>query len=159
MMAFIVPRKWRLSAHGQRVVFVKGLNESGRHVIMKALLWALYLPDYPDLTVEVRIGDRYKPDVVALDMENTPRFWGEAGQVGLDKIRSLTRRFRTTHVAIAKWEQRLDPLADLVRKATAKVDRAAPIDLIRFPADSAARFIDADGQVVITHDAVEWLRL
>jgi hypothetical protein len=35
---------------------------------MKALLWALYLPIYPKLSVEIAIGDRYRPDVVELDL-------------------------------------------------------------------------------------------
>jgi len=69
---------------------------------MKALLWALYLPHYPELTVEISIGDRYKPDVVALDAQGSPVFWGEAGQVGLTKIRSLLRRHRRTHFAIGQ---------------------------------------------------------
>ena len=32
--------------------------------------------------VEIRVGDRYKPDVVSLDGQGQPRFWGEAGRVG-----------------------------------------------------------------------------
>lgn len=35
-------RKWTLRAHGRQVVFVKKANESGEHVLMKALLWALH---------------------------------------------------------------------------------------------------------------------
>lgn len=56
-------RKWTLRAHGEQVVFVKKRNERAEHVLMKSFLWALYLPDYPDLTVEISIGDRYKPAV------------------------------------------------------------------------------------------------
>ncbi len=52
-------RKWTFRAHGRQVVFVKEPVESTEHVVMKALLWALYLPDYPGLTVEVGIGDRF----------------------------------------------------------------------------------------------------
>jgi hypothetical protein len=57
--------------------------------MLKALLWALCLPNYPDLTVEVSVGDRPKPDVVALDWQGLPRFWGEAGDVSVAKIRSF----------------------------------------------------------------------
>ena len=110
-------RKWTLRAHSRQVVFVKKSNERAEHVLMKAFLWALYLPMYPDLSVEVRVGDRYKPDVVALDEGGHPIFWAEAGQVGLDKIRSLLRRYRNTHFAIAKWATRLDPYVELVNGA------------------------------------------
>ncbi|NDJ62370.1 MAG: hypothetical protein GYB67_14680 [Chloroflexi bacterium] len=154
-----LPRKRALRAHGQRVVFAKGLNESAEHVLMKAFLWALYLPTYPDLSVEVRIGDKYKPDVVQIDAANMPIFWAEAGQVGVKKIESLVRRFRTTHFVIAKWNQRLDPVAGNVRAALNGRDHGAPFDLISFPADSADRFIAADGEIRITHDDVTWLRL
>jgi hypothetical protein len=152
-------RKWTLRAHGKQVVFVKKTNESAEHVIMKALLWALYLPDYPEMSVEIRIGDRYKPDVVALDNDGKPRFWGESGQVGAEKIRALARRYRATHFAIAKWDARLDPFVELVKEALDGVKRSAPFDLIGFPADSVERFIDDEGQIQIRHDQIKWMRL
>ena len=89
-------RKWTFRSGQRQVVFVKGKGESTRHVLMKAVLWALYLPTYPELRVEVRIGDRFKPDLVALDDEGRPCFWGEAGAVSARKLASLFRRFRET---------------------------------------------------------------
>lgn len=38
----LLRRKWTLRAHGERVVFVKRVSERREHVLMKALLWALY---------------------------------------------------------------------------------------------------------------------
>ena len=67
-----IPRKWKLTAHGQHNVFAWGMNERAVHVIMKALIWALYLPEYPESRVEVRIGDKYKPDVVQLNAQDEP---------------------------------------------------------------------------------------
>ena len=155
----LLRRKVTLRAHGRRVVLVKKPVETEAHVLMKALIWALYLPTYPDAIVEYAIGDRYKPDVVALDLLGEPMFWGEAGKVGVDKIRSLVRRYRATHFAIGKWDTRLEPHADIVREALAGVDRHAPFDLIRFPADSAERFIDERGEIIISHDDITWLRV
>lgn len=152
-------RKWTLRAHGRQVVFIKKANEHATHVLMKAFLWALYLPTYPDIAVEVAIGDRYKPDVVALAPDGQPRFWGEAGQVSGAKIRSLTRRYRATHVALAKWDTRLDPLADTVAAALTRARRTAPVDLLCFPADSATRFIDEQGTIHLTHADIAWQRL
>lgn len=152
-------RKWTLRAYERQVVFIKKANERAEHVIMKALLWALYLPDYPDLTVEISIGDRYKPDLIALDTHDRPRFWGEAGQIGVQKIHSLARRYRQTHFALAKWDIRLDPFIDIVQEAIEALDRQAPFDLLRFPDDSAERFIDDKGQIRVTHDDLEWVRL
>ncbi|HHX65530.1 MAG TPA: hypothetical protein GX702_11640 [Chloroflexi bacterium] len=152
-------RKWTLRAHGRQVVFIKRPIESAEHVIMKALLWALYLPFYPDMSVEISIGDRFKPDLVSLDDRGRPLFWAEAGEVHLHKMRSLLRRYRETHFALARRDARLDPLLEMVQGALGDMPRRAPVDLITFPSDSVGRFIDATGEVRVHHDAVEWVRL
>lgn len=155
----MLQRKWTLKAHGQQVVFVKKRNERAAHVLMKSFIWALYLPDYPDLSVEIKIGDRYKPDVVALDIHGQPRFWGEAGQVSERKLRSLFKRYPDTHFAIGKWNQRLDPHIALLEKARHGLKRSAPCDLISFPADSAERFISDNGTVNVEFTELTWQRL
>lgn len=152
-------RKWTLRASGQQVVFIKKQGERAEHVIMKALLWALYLPPYPDLRVEVVIGGRYKPDVVALDPLGAPRFWGEAGQVGAEKLRRLLHRLPDTHLAIARWGVRLEPLAATVGTLLHERPRRAPVDLLALPTDSVACFITDDGTITITHADIEWYRL
>jgi uncharacterized protein YaeQ len=154
-----IPRKRMLRAHGKKIIFAKNPNESSEHVLMKAFLWALYLPEYPNLTVEIRIGDRYKPDVVAMSDEGKPLFWGEAGQVSMEKVRALAKRYRATHFAIAKWNTRLDPVAELVIEALDGVKREAAFDLISFPANSAERFIDEEGNLQIGHADLEIRRL
>ena len=164
MTGFILPRKWMLHAHGKRNVFVKGSQESAEHVLMKIFLWALYLPQYPELDVETRIDDRYKPDVVQLgaaqfDGTREPVFWGESEQVSSKKIRSLARRYPATHFAIAKWNHNLKPHAAIIEDALDGVKRSAPFELIRIPGDAAQRFIDAEGNVTISFEDVEWLRL
>jgi len=162
----IIPRKWMLQAHDQRNVFLWGRQERSVHTIMKALLWALYLPQYPQMSVEIRIGDRYKPDVVAMPQQpdiyqvnDAPLFWGESGQVGRDKIENLTRRYHNTHFAIAKWDTALTPVVGMVEKLLIGVDRSAPFDLITFPSDSISRFIDDAGNISISHDDLDWVRL
>jgi hypothetical protein len=154
-----IPHKRMLRAHGKKIIFAKNPNESSEHVLMKAFLWALYLPDYPALTVEIRIGDRYKPDVVAMSDEGKPLFWGEAGQVSMEKVRALAKRYRSTHFAIAKWNTRLDSVAELVIEALDGVKREAAFDLISFPANSAERFIDEEGNLQIGHADLEIRRL
>lgn len=157
----LLRRKWTLRAHGQQVVFVKKPIEHGHHVLMKAFLWALYLPQYPNLKVEISVGDRYKPDVVALpaDPHGDPLFWGEAGQVSPEKITSLGRRYRNTHFALAKWGANLYTVEQLVTDALAGIDRRAPFDLLCFPTDSADRFIDARGNITISHRDIVWTTL
>ena len=151
-------RKWTLRAHGRQVVFVKRPVEKTTHVLLKAFLWALHLPEYPELSVEIDVGDRYRPDVVALDERGTPVFWGEAGEVSADKIRALARRYRGTHFAIAKWNARLEPHRLIIAKALEGLTRSAPVDLYSLPSDSAERFIDEDGRIAVERGDVEWVR-
>lgn len=162
----IIPRKWRLQALGASNIFIWGHQERSVHTLMKAFLWALYLPQYPQLSIEIRIGDRYKPDVVAMQetpniytVQDEPLFWGESGQVGKDKIYSLARRYKKTHFAIAKWDTAMRPVEALVEGALKRVERDAPFDLLNFPADSVQRFITPDGTITISHDDLEWVRL
>jgi len=155
----LLRRKWTLKAGNKQVVFVKRPIEHSSHVLMKAFLWALYLPEYPDLSVEVSIGDRYKPDVIARNDSGQPIFWGEAGKVGVDKIRSLVRRYRDTHFAIAKWQSSLCQIMPIVRDAVADLHRTAPFDVLRFSEESAKRFIDQDRYLHFTHNDVEWTRI
>ena len=154
----ILQRKWTFRAHGQQMVFVKKPLESHTHVLTKALVWALFLPDYPQLAVEIPVGNRYKPDLVQLDGSGTPVFWGEAGRVGLRKIQTLVKRFGSTHFVFAKWNQNLQPFQRMLIKATAETRRAAPVDLISFPADSAEPFIARGGTVRITMEDIHRVR-
>ena len=140
-------RKITFKAHGRKVVFIKKPAEHIRHVLMKAFLWAIYLPRYPGSVIEVPIGTRYTPDVVALGENGAPRFWGEAGKVSVRKMRALVKRYRHTHLAFAKWDADLAPLVRIVEKATADCPRTAPVDLISFPHDSEQRFIDDRGRI------------
>lgn len=152
-------RKWTLRAHGRQAVFVKRPNEQTSHVLMKAFLWGLFLPDYPDLAIEIPVGDRYKPDVVALGLEGRPLFWGESGQVSAEKIRSLGRRYRETHFVVAKWAARPDPHLAIIERALHGLRRLAPFDLLIFPDDSAERFIHDRGEIRVTLNDLEWVRI
>lgn len=139
-------RKWTFRAGGQQVVFSKKANEHATHVLMKALIWALYLPAYPAMKVEVAIGDRFKPDLVQIDSRGQPQFWGESGRVGARKMQRLVQRYRATHFAFATWNADLQPLGQRLEKALPAV-RRAPVDLLCFPADSDERFIDSRGDI------------
>ena len=151
-------RKWTMRAHGKQVVFIKKPYESDIHVLTKAFIWALFLPDYPHLAVEIKAGGRYKPDLVQFGENGEPVFWGEAGQVSLKKMRDLVNRYRSTHLVLAKWDMKLEPFHKILEKESASIHRSAPIDLISFPADSDRRFIQPDGAIRINFKDVHRLR-
>ena len=151
-------RKWTLRAHGRQMVFLKKPFESDIHVFSKAFIWALFLPVYPNLSVEIQAGGRYKPDVVQFDDNGEPIFWAEAGQVGRRKIRALVQRYRSAHLVFAKWNQDLMPLNRILKKELGAVQRRAPIELISFPAESDERFIKADGTIQISFSDIRHVR-
>jgi hypothetical protein len=146
-------RKLSFRAHGRTLVLVKRSNEKIEHRLMMALLWALYLPAYPELRIDVPIGARYRPDLVQLNTNGRPELWGEAGEVGLEKLRLLCGRYRDTHLVFAKWAINLQPFASLLDVALTGVRRSAPAELIGFDAE-AARFVDATGQITIGFENV-----
>lgn len=155
-------RKWKLYAHDQHIIVVNGTSEKTTHPLMKAFMWALYMPHYPNISIEIRIGDKYKPDVVAFEDDallrgSPPVFWGEAGQVGTDKIKSIARRYRDTHFAVAKWNTNLHHWSILLEDILADIKRDAPFDLISFP-DETSECIDDDGNINISFDDVTMIR-
>jgi len=150
--------KYTFRLNAQKLILVKKAVESRRHVVMKALLWGLYLPDYPGLQVEVPIGYKYKPDLVQMNADG-PLFWGEAGRVGSQKLRRLLKRFPRTHFAMAVWGSSLAALATRVRRQTCRVNRRAPVDVIVFPKDAGTRFIDPRGRIRVGHSDLNWQRI
>jgi hypothetical protein len=150
-------RKLTFHAHGRTLVLVKRPDEKIEHRLMMALVWALYLPQYTNLRIDVSIGSRYRPDLVQLNTEGRPVFWGECGEVGIEKLRVLCSRYRATHLVFAKWASNLKPFAALIADALRDQRRTAPIELIGFDAD-AARFVSPFSEISIRPEDVEWRR-
>lgn len=152
-------RKWTFRRGDHTIVLVKKRLESAQHVYMKAFLWALYIEDYPDLLVEKSIGDRYKPDVVALNDARRPVFWGEAGATRGSKVRSILRRYPGTQLVLAKWDGNTEMLAKQYRAALKNLKLAQPVELLNFPEDAAQRLIDDHGEIHVQRKDVEIIRL
>ena len=135
------------------MVLAKHAGESTCHVLLKALVFGLYVADYPALSVEPHYPGRYRPDLLQLD-DGTPVFWAECGVTGHEKIAFLARTYPTTHIVIAKQLPRIDPLADALAEIVTPVRRQAPLDLVNVPAD-AERFISPTGEIAVTFRDVE----
>src|SRR5829696_6914436 len=84
---------------GRRVRLWQRRGESYGHVLLKALGYAMFAPVYPGLGVELAVGLRYKPDLVALNEGEGGRpragarflFWGECGMVSMRKVAWLLK--------------------------------------------------------------------
>ena len=151
-------RKLTFRAHGSTLVLIKRPVESTEHVLQKALLWALYLPSYPTLRVEVPLptGSRYKPDLLALDGQR-PLFWGECGVVSGAKLTDLLHRYRATRFVFSKWAastSTLEVFAASIEQALEQTRRTAPVELICFP-PYAAGWIGESGEINITRADLE----
>lgn len=143
-----VPRKITVRIDGRKQVFAQRTGESDRHILLKALVFALYLPTCPALSVERSIGNRYKPDLVALGSDGAPTFWAECGEIGAQKLARLIQRFSDTHLVVAKLATDLTPWAAIIERALPE-RRAAPIELLGFD-QSAWEAIDERGTVELS---------
>jgi hypothetical protein len=148
-------RKLTFYAHGMSLVLIKRPEERIEHVLQKALLWAMYLPHYPGLRVEVPLPtiSRYKPDLLALD-DDRPIFWAECGVVSSAKLSDILRRYRATHFVFSKWAISLTPFERQIDAALRDVRRAAPVELIRFPA-TVTEAVTEGGTIVLPVDGIE----
>jgi hypothetical protein len=95
---------------GRSVRLWQRRGESYGHVLMKALGYAMFAPLYPGLEIELPVGLRYKPDLVAQNDggDGRPRagarflFWGECGMVSMRKVAWLLKHGDTERLVLFK---------------------------------------------------------
>lgn len=120
----------------QRVRLWQRRGESYRHVLMKALGFAMFAPDFPELEIEVDLGLRYKPDLVARGGDGVYRFWGECGQVSIRKTHWLLKHTRTEKLVLFKIAANAVQFAKQLREEIPEKYRSlGRLSLVNFPAD------------------------
>ncbi len=120
---------------------------------MKALGYAMFVPDYPNLKIEHPVGLRYKPDLIAQDADGRFRFWGECGQVSLRKIAWLLKHTRVERLVIFKINTAIAPLADEIRtEVPIKYRQPNRVEIIGFLPDIIHLTIERR----INHIPPEW---
>ncbi len=118
---------------GGKVRFWQRVGESYGHVLMKALGYALFVPEYPALEIEVKVGLRYKPDLVARNDGGEFKFWGEAGANSLRKTAWLLKHARVERLALFKIGQNVNQLVEQLRaEIPAKYRPPGRVVLINF---------------------------
>ena len=141
-----IPGKLTVRVGQRKLVLAKGAGESERHVLLKALLFARYVGEYPDLLVERKVGLRYKPDLVALGPTGSVRFWGEGGVTSRQKVQWLVRHLRDGHLVFARQAGAGDTFAESVAEAIRRDGRHGLIEVLAF-GDDAWDVIAADGTI------------
>ena len=108
-------------------------GESFEHVLMKALGYAMFVGDYPDLEIETKVGLRYKPDLIALSAKNDFAFWGECGQNSIRKTHWILKHTRTEKMVLFKISASAHQLIKEIREEIpAKYRAGGKLTLINF---------------------------
>lgn len=124
---------------GKRVRVWQRTGESYAHVLMKALGFAMFAEKYPNLEIEIKIGLRYKPDLIARgNSEGDFLLWGEAGANSIRKTHWILKHTRTEKLVLFKIGQSSEPLIKQLREEIpAKYRAAGRLTLINFVSDIA----------------------
>ncbi len=101
---------------GARVRLWKRSGESYEHVLMKALGYAMFIRDFPQLTIEKDVGLRYKPDLSAQKDDGRFAFWGECGTTSTRKIAWLLKHAGVEQLVLFKIDRGVGQLADDLRE-------------------------------------------
>jgi hypothetical protein len=133
---------------GRRVRLWQRTGESYGHVLLKALGYAMFAFEYPHLEIELRVGLRYKPDLVARG-EGGPAgdgagtrfpFWGECGMVSMRKVAWLLKHGGIGRLALFKIDCGVVPLVKELREAVEpRYREGGRLQLFNFVRDIEAR--------------------
>ena len=111
---------------GRRTRLWQRTGESYGHVLMKALGYAMFVRAYPNLEIEVKVGLRYKPDLIAQNGSRDFDFWGECGTNAIRKTNWILKHTRTKKLALFKIDQvSIDQLIRQLREEIAAKYRTA----------------------------------
>jgi hypothetical protein len=131
---------------GRRVRLWQRRGETYEHVLLKALGFAMYVGEYPGLEIELPVGLRYKPDLVALNEGPGPRagarflFWGECGLVTMRKVAWLLKHGDAERVVLFKLGAGVSPLLrELGGAVGPRYREGGRLQLVNFVPDVAER--------------------
>ena len=102
---------------GRRVRLWQRVGESYEHVLMKALGYAMFVGEFPELAIEQKVGLRYKPDLVARALDGRFLFWGECGQTTVRKTAWLLKHAGVGRLVLFKNAINAEALANELRAA------------------------------------------
>ena len=123
---------------GNRVRLWQRTGESYEHVLMKALGYTMFAGEFPAMEIEVKIGLRYKPDLIAKDASGNLLFWGEAGANSIRKTSWILKHTRTKKLVLFKIGRNVATLIEQLRdEIPVKYRAEGRLTLINFGKDIA----------------------
>lgn len=118
---------------GRRVRLWQRTGESYEHILMKALGFAMFVGEFPDLEIEKKVGLRYKPDLVAQNASGDFLFWGECGSNSIRKTAWLLKHARVGQLVLFKIGQNVSQLTEqLQTEIPARYRPQGKLSLINF---------------------------
>lgn len=162
---------FNVTANGVTKTLEKKRMETLQHVLTKAIIWKLFMNDYPNLEIELDIGDPdYLPDVVSTSRtsfnQTETLFWGESGRMKVHKALDLMRRYPRMHIVHCRWgidlESFVRPFIDYLEAELQDEDVKkwkGTFSFASLPLD-VWKFIDEDnGTILIERSDLDWQEL
>mmetsp|Transcript_895 Transcript_895/g.1753 ORF Transcript_895/g.1753 Transcript_895/m.1753 type:complete len:222 (-) Transcript_895:1030-1695(-) len=148
-----VPKKKKMKldlvANGVKKTLEKKRQETLQHVLTKAVIWKLFMDEYPNLEIEVDIKDRdYLPDVVDVSEGKEIAFWGEAGRMKVHKAVDLMQRYPDAHIVHIRWGMNITHISQPLEDHFCSL----PLDVWRF-------IDDETGVISVEKEDLEWKEL
>jgi hypothetical protein len=150
-------RKFTFRFGKTKIVFSKDSHETEFHVYARALVFALYYKQYPTLKVGAKFDGRFQPDLAAIDYDGTIIFWAECGNVSLNKIEKLFKKYRQAHYVFVKPKNDLATFQRHLDKVAKDIVSLPLVDIVIYPEHFHEWNVSDEGDVYIRKDDVEMI--
>ena len=147
-------RKYTFRFGDKKVIFSKQAHEPEIHVYFKALAFALYHKKYPTLRVEAKLEDRFQPDLNASGYDGTMLLWVECGNVSMDKVEKLFKKYRQARFVFVKESHDLIIFKKQLEKRTKDMVSLPSIEIVIYPEHFADWWVSEEGDVFVPKDEV-----
>jgi hypothetical protein len=163
--------KLNLTANGVTKTLEKKRMETLQHVLTKAMIWKLFMDEYPDLEIELDIGDPdYLPDVVGTSTTTSNHteisFWGESGRMKVHKALDLMRRYPNAHIVHCRWgidvESFMGPFTEYLETELQDEDTSwwkGKFSFASLPLEVWEFIDESTGTILIERSDLEWREL
>ena len=153
-MALEHSKKYTFRFGSTKIVFSRSPHETEFHVYARALVFALFHKRYPTIRVEAKVDERFSPDLSAEDYDGTMILWAECGNVSINKIEKLFRKYRKAHFVFVR-EERDVPLFEKQLDKMAKDMKSRPlVDIVVYPQNFQEWNVSEEGDVYVNRDDV-----
>lgn len=151
-------RKFTFRFGDTKIVFNKAAHEPLVHVYCKALAFEIFHKQYPTIRVEAKVDERFQPDLSAIGYDGTMLFWAECGNVSMDKVEKLFKKYRQAHFVFIKEEQDLANFEKQLTKRAKDMITLPLIEIVIYPPHFSDWWVSEEGDVFIPKEEINVIR-